>query len=73
MFGLEPLTPAYGRDYKSLKAVQEDFDGNKDFMTQSGQVTNKSDLVQMHPGKGQFRVRYQRMTKVNFVKVKGGK
>lgn len=26
------LVPAYGRDYKSGKSVQEDFNGNKDFL-----------------------------------------
>lgn len=26
------VLPAHGRDYKSAKAVQEDFDSNKDFM-----------------------------------------
>lgn len=69
MFGLEPLTPAYGRDYKSLKAVQDDFDKDKDFMTPSGRATNRRDLVQMHPDKKKFRVRYKRLTMVNFVKV----
>jgi len=26
------VTPAYGRDYKSQKAVKEDWDANKDFV-----------------------------------------
>jgi len=29
------LTPAYGRDYKSKKALLEDFNANKDFLVVS--------------------------------------
>ena len=31
MFGIEPLTPAFGRDYKSKKAAQADLDSGLDF------------------------------------------
>ncbi len=44
------LIPAYGRDYKSKKALMDDFDGDKDFIIQDffnkydGKPCNKSDL-----------------------------
>ena len=69
MFGVEPLTPAYGRDYKSKREAQADFDADKDFMCASGQYTNRADLAQMYPGKKKYRVRYKRLTQVGFVEV----
>ena len=30
MFGVTPLTPAYGRDYKSKAAAQADFDAGRE-------------------------------------------
>ena len=47
MFGIAPLTPAYGRDYRSKSAAQDDFDADLDFQTPSGRVTNRSDLLAM--------------------------
>ena len=47
MFGIYPLVPAYGRDYKSKKAAQADFDANLDFRANNGQATNKADLRAM--------------------------
>lgn len=42
------LVPAYGRDYKSQREVQADWDANKDFLTADifngyGVATNKED------------------------------
>ena len=45
MFGITPLLPAYGRDYKSKLAAQLDFDGNKDFVTAKGQYINKAQIL----------------------------
>jgi hypothetical protein len=65
------LIPAYGRDYKSAKAVKADFDAGKDFMIadfsspDDGRYVNKSQL------RGQHFVRYQQLTKV--ATVEGGK
>jgi len=45
------LTPAYGRDYKSKKAVLADWEAGKDFIIADimskwdGKPANKSDLV----------------------------
>ncbi len=47
MFGLTPLIPAYGRDYKSLKAAQADFDAGKDFLGVSGQAVTKNELAEV--------------------------
>ena len=73
------LTPAYGRDYKSKKAVEEDFNADKDFVIMSmaqalfkdgrgGTYTNKADLVKM--GHKQVRIRYSKLRKVIVVEVK---
>ena len=45
MFGILPITPAYGRDPKSHKAAQADLDDSKDWRCSSGQYIGKSDLV----------------------------
>ena len=68
------LTPAYGRDYKSEKAVEEDFNADKDFVAHSydpkqrGTYTNKNDLKQM--GHKQVRIRYSKLSKVMIMEVK---
>ena len=48
MFGIMPLKPAYGRDYKSAKAVKADWDDGKDFQTVGGQYTSKRDWTKGH-------------------------
>ena len=64
------LTPAYGRDYKSKKAVLTDFDANKDFILNDitdqydGKPCNKSDLT----GTGTHQIRYGNLRKVMVVK-----
>ena len=61
------LTPAYGRDYKSLKEVHTDFNDNKDFvMEPSGQYINREQFA-----KGvTVNIRYSQLRKVASVKVK---
>ena len=60
--------PAYGRDYKSAKAVKADWDAGKDFMIQdvarSGYV-NKNDA----PKGSTINIRYAKLTKVLPIKV----
>jgi len=64
------LIPAYGRDYKSAKAVQADWNANKDFKIidmfggNDGRAINKQDA---DPGKS-YTVRYKRLTMVTTVK-----
>jgi hypothetical protein len=60
----ETLTPAYGRDYKSSKAVLADWNSGKDFkMASTGQYVNNED------GKGKnFNIRYSNLSKIVVVK-----
>ena len=65
------LTPAYGRDYKSKKALLEDFDANKDFIvhfTQRTTLINKSQIVS--EGWAQVQFRYGKMRKTFIHEVK---
>ena len=59
--------PAYGRDYKSGKAVLEDWNSGKDFLIQdfslSGYI-NKDDK----PNDMVLNVRYNKLTKVTVIK-----
>jgi hypothetical protein len=64
-FGLEPLSPAYGRDYKTVEEVQKDFDAGKDFASAAGPYVSKSELP---PGK--YRVRFAKLQKTGFVEKK---
>ena len=68
MFGVAPLTPAYGRDYKSLKTAQADFDADKDFNTAMGQYVNKPQLRNM--GLKQIQVHFSKLRKTGMLKVK---
>lgn len=59
------LVPAYSRDYKSKKAVLEDFNADKDFKVAdlfSSGYTNKADLIRM--GVKSVNIRYQKLTKI---------
>jgi len=65
------LTPAYGRDYKSKKALLEDFDNNKDFIVHFAQRTtliNKSQIVAEEWAQVQFRYGKMRKTFIHEVK-----
>lgn len=59
--------PAYGRDYKSAKAVREDWDAGKDFliqdMVESGYI-NKDDK----PADLTLNIRYKNLTQVCVIK-----
>lgn len=59
--------PAYGRDYKSAKAVREDWAAGKDFLIQDMQgsgYVNKDDK----PADMVLNIRYKRLTQVCVVK-----
>ena len=63
MYQETTLTPAYGRDYKSVKAVLADFDAGKDFALQpSGRYASKKDLPT-----GTYSIRYSNLRKVLLV------
>jgi hypothetical protein len=65
------LTPSYGRDYTSAKAVKADWDANKDFTIADvfsgnhGRQINK----QQAP-KGTYNIRYKKLTQVCVITVK---
>jgi hypothetical protein len=69
------LTPAYGRDYKSMKEVKSDFEAGKDFIIADvmdryhGKPVNKEQL--QAAGVTQVTVRYKNLRAVAFFKVGG--
>ena len=64
----ETLTPAYGRDYKSKKAVTEAFDAGQDFIhAASGRYANKQDMVSA--GVAEVNLRYKNLRAVCVVKL----
>ena len=65
------LIPAYGRDYKSVKAVKADWEAGKDFRIadmsspDDGRYANKDQFA-----KGtRVGIRYARLTKQTFITV----
>ena len=44
MFGIFPLVPAYGRDYKSLKDLRTDWEAGKDFQCVNGRYCSTKDF-----------------------------
>ena len=68
MFGVSPITPAYGREYKSLKAAQESLDRGEDFMTPFGQYVGVAELRTLKMSK--IQVRYGKgLTKTGILNV----
>lgn len=67
------LIPAYGRDYKSSKAVQEDFHADADFLIADvmsrwhGKPVNRSQLKEA--GTLRVQIRYAKMRKVTLITV----
>jgi hypothetical protein len=63
------LTPAYGRDYKSAKAVKADWAADKDFIIADfgdpfeGKPANRQSFRDQGY-RGSVFVRYQRLTKI---------
>jgi len=61
------LTPAYGRDYKSIKEVKADFDANKDFILQpEGCYINKEQIAKDIV----VNIRYKKLTMIAPIRVK---
>ena len=61
------LVPAYGRDYKSAKAAEADWQAGKDFQIAHGPYTSirdKASLVDMYGG---ISIRYDRLRKQTIV------
>lgn len=68
MFGIMPLTPAYGRDYKSKAEVEKDFLDGKDFQTCAGSYCSARDF----PPGTEITVRYAKLRKVHILRIGGG-
>jgi len=69
------LIPAYGREYKSKKEVEADFNADKDFIIcefanpYNGKPANKSDLKNVVK---QVTIRYGNLRKVAILNTGGG-
>jgi hypothetical protein len=57
MFGITPLLPAYGRDYRSISEVAEDFYAGKDFLTSMGKYISRGDLERL--GLAEVEIRFK--------------
>ena len=71
------LVPAYGRDYKSKKALLTDWEAGKDFRIcdisspDDGRLVNLEDAL--HAGIAIVNIRYKKLTQVAMIKVKAPK
>ena len=70
------LTPAYGRDYKSKKAVVQDWEDGKDFIIADmfnpydGKAFNKQSALDS--GERTVNIRYKKLTQIAVIKVRKG-
>lgn len=68
------LVPAYGRDYKTVKAVKADWLAEKDFIIADfsdrydGKPINREDAI--NAGIRRVGIRYNRLMKQTFIEVK---
>ncbi len=68
------LVPAYGRDYKTIKAVKADWLAGKDFIIADmsdpydGKYINKEDAI--NAGIKRVGIRYSRLMKQTLIEVK---
>lgn len=65
MFGIFPLMPAYGRDYKSKAEVIAALKSGDDFKTANGSYCSLRDFPNQ-----EITVRYKKLTQVCIVKSK---
>jgi len=66
------LTPAYGRDYTSRKAVEDDWNANKDFLVATmgpdeGRYINKQDAEQAQLSS--VKIRYKQLQQVTVIAI----
>ena len=63
------LLPAYGRDYKSKKAIIEDLNNNRDFLESTSlKAINKQQFKELNISS--FNVRYDQQRKITTIKIK---
>ena len=67
------VSPTYGRDYKSVKAVLADWTAGKDFRIESfgPDMGRAISIAEVNPAGLTVQVRYSRLTKSVFIR--GGK
>ena len=69
------LTPAYGRDYKSAKAVLQDWNDGKDFIVADmfspfdGKSINKQDAEREEWKGFGVMIRYKNLTRITAIKL----
>jgi hypothetical protein len=62
------LIPAYGRDYKTVKALKEDFESGKDFLESvTRRYINREDIISL--GISKVFVRYGNLRKITSLAV----
>ena len=62
------LLPAYGRDYKSKKAIIEDLNNNRDFLESTSlKAINKQQFKELNISS--FNVRYDQQRKIINIKI----
>jgi len=67
------LTPAYGRDYKSLKEAQKDFDEGKDFRLNHFSGSTYCSIRDFQKGGVEkVKLRYSKRTKIGILIAIGG-
>ena len=69
MFGIFPLLPAYGRDYKSRAAAQADFNAGKDFQTATGRYISRNEIIASVQAHGEIEVRSANKRRVFMLKL----
>lgn len=67
------LTPAYGRDYKSKKALLADLNADKDFVANSFSGTTYINSSQLKKEVSSVQIRYAQQRKVAMVKFNSAK
>ena len=67
MYGITPLIPAYGRDYRSKDAAIADLMAGKDFETPFGRYINLEQLREL--GLKEVEVRYWKMMRCTVVNI----
>lgn len=69
LFGVQPIVPYLNRDYKTLAAMQVDWDKGLDFYTASGQACNKKEIKAAYPQFSQITCRYNKKTQTGVLKL----
>lgn len=67
------LSPAYGREYRSIKELKKNWDANKDFIVETifspfaGKLINKNNLYKVEGETTVKKIRYNKLRKTAVV------